>query len=442
MQSVMNLINKHNIIQKNSTIGVAVSGGMDSMCLLHFLNKVKNEIGFKIVVINIDHNIRESSKDDSQFVKTYCNNNNILCLCYKVEALKNAEDKKIGIEESARELRYQVFKKLLQDGVVTKIALGHHKQDQVETVLLNLFRGTGLSGAAGMKIENNGFIRPLLNTSKLEIQNYVKLNNISYVEDETNLNTDYSRNYLRHEIIPNLKKYWNGLEDSIVGFAKICREDDDFILSQINFDNIVIDDTLFKIPLSYFSVTNSIINRVLKYGFEKINLQKDIEKKHFELIKNLAQKGKNGDKLTLPHNLEAIREYLFLTISKKPDKKTVISFPFVLGKQKIFDYIVEILKTEKMIEKQNGVHFFDLNKIPSNAVWRFRKTGDIFKRFGGGTKKLNDYFIDQKIPTRLRNTIPLLCSKTEVLIILNNEISDTIKIDNKTTEIGKITINL
>lgn len=442
MQSVINLINKHNLIQKNSTIGVAVSGGMDSMCLLHFLNKVKDEINFDIVVINIDHNIRESSKDDSQFVKTYCNNNNISCLCYKVEALKNAEVKKIGIEEAARELRYQVFKKLLQDGIVTKIALGHHKQDQVESVLLNLFRGTGLSGAAGMKVENNGFIRPLLNTSKLEIQNYVKLNNISYVEDETNLNTDYSRNYLRHEIIPNLKKYWNGLEDSIVGFAKICREDDDFILSQINFDNIIIDETLFKIPLSYFSVTNSIINRVLKYGFEKINLQKDIEKKHFELIKNLAQKGKNGDKLTLPHNLEAIKEYLFLTISKKPDKKCVISFPFVLGKQKIFDYNIDILKTEKMFEKQKGVHFFDLNKIPSDAVWRFRKTGDTFKKFGGGTKKLKDYFIDQKIPTRLRNTIPLLCSNAEVLIVLNNEISDKIKIDNKTKEIGKITINL
>ena len=179
MKSVEKTIEKYGIIQKGDKIGVACSGGKDSMTLLHYLNSISKEKGFEVIAITVDHGIRETSDNDAEFVVNYCNTMGIKVIKQKVNALKVSQDKNVTIETAARECRFKVFKALLNKGIVNKIALGHHLQDQAETILLNIFRGTGITGASGMDVIRDGvYIRPLLYTTRAEIMAYVNTNEI------------------------------------------------------------------------------------------------------------------------------------------------------------------------------------------------------------------------------------------------------------------------
>ena len=150
MEHIISNINKYSLINANEKIAVACSGGKDSMALLHYLWDNRETLGCEIMVVNIDHSIREASASDSAFVSNYCKKNGIQVHTFKVDAVKYSEDHKLTIEQGARECRYRIFKSLVDKGVADKIALAHHMQDQAETILLNLFRGTGIAGASGM----------------------------------------------------------------------------------------------------------------------------------------------------------------------------------------------------------------------------------------------------------------------------------------------------
>ena len=438
MINALKTLEKQNLISKGEKIGVAVSGGIDSMCLLHFLNEQKSQLGFDLSVINIDHNIRENSKNDSEFVKNYCKQNGITFHSFKVDVPEFVKQNKVTVEEGARICRYKVFENLLNKGIVDKIAIAHHRQDQVETILLNIFRGTGLKGASGMDYQSNRFIRPLLDTSKAEIITYAQEHNIAFVEDETNADTDYSRNFIRQEILPKIKEHWHNVEDNIISFSKICKQDDEYINSIINFDNIIVEKNLVKIPLNCFIYKPTITTRIIRYALTHLNALKDFEQKHFAIITNLAQKSENGTKINLPNKLIATKEYDYLTLMLKKPKQEYQKAPFVLGKNRIFGTNIEIKKVrvknsgldemkKYLLEPKTLV--FDYDKLPKDVCWRVKQNGDMFQKFSGGTKKLKDYFIDKKVPSRLRNELPLLASQNNILLITGLEISDQIKVD-------------
>ena len=205
MESVEKTIKKHKLFEAGETIGVAVSGGVDSMCLLQYIFDAKKEYGIDVVAINVDHQIRANSGDDSAFVAEHCKKLGIPCFCFKVDVPKIAAEKKLGLEECARNARYKIFDEVVKKGLCDKVAIAHHEADQVETVLLNIFRGAGLKGAAGMTAVQGTFIRPFLFTSKAEILKYAEEKNIPFVVDQTNLDSSYSRNFLRNEILPKWK---------------------------------------------------------------------------------------------------------------------------------------------------------------------------------------------------------------------------------------------
>ena len=191
-------------IDKNLTIGVAVSGGVDSMVMLNLLK----DSGAKIIAINIEHGIRGAvSKRDSKFVRNYCKRHEIECLSYNVNSPEYAVEKNISVELAARTLRYEIFDALLADGIVDVIALAHHLNDQVETVLMRMFRGTGIKGLRGI-VDRPGYIHPMLNFTKAEIREYASAHRIPYKEDATNFDSEYTRNYIRHEIITNIIIQW------------------------------------------------------------------------------------------------------------------------------------------------------------------------------------------------------------------------------------------
>lgn len=441
MNSVLNLIQSKKLIQANQKIGVAVSGGIDSMCLLHFLNSQKSNLKIELCAINIDHSIRQNSKQDSEFVKNYCKQNGIPCHCFKVDAKKFCEQNKLSLEEGARICRYNVFNSLLQKKIVDKIAIAHHKQDQVETILLNLFRGTGLKGASGMEYASNGYIRPFLDTDKSQILAYSTQNNIPFVEDETNYDTEFSRNFLRQDIIPQIKQHWQNFENNLINFSKLAKQDDDYINSLIAFDSLCLEQNLVKIPLNMFVLNMSIVSRLVRKSLEYLGSLKDIEQKHIALIANLAKESENGTRINLPNKLVVIKEYDYITILKKHEKVVTKTQKFQLGKQDILGYKTSITKkSSNLSPKTSNANClqFDLDKLPKNAIWRTKQTGDMFTKFSGGTKKLKDYLIDKKVPTRIRSTLPVLACDSEVFVVYGIEISDKIKIDSCTKTICQI----
>lgn len=440
MENVIDYIKEHKMINSGEIIGVACSGGRDSICLLHYLNSIKSELDCEVVAINVDHGIRQTSALDTEFVMQYCKENKIRAYKFKGESLKVAKEEKLTIEQAARKVRYGVFEMVIKKGLVDKIALAHHMQDQAETVLLNIVRGSGLSGAKGMEpIRDEIYIRPLLNTPREEIMSYIDEHALEYVEDETNKDNTYSRNYIRNVILPNLRKQFKGVDKSLVNFASICKKDDEFINSHVNIGGIIESKTTTKVPLSYFYQDESIVNRILKKVFARFSLQ-DIERRHISMVRSFALEANNGSLISLPFKIKVLKEYDYIVIGDIKKKEIIGQYPFRSGKLKIDGYgTIRSTSSKVLTEPKIHQHIIDAEKLPSDAIWRFRQEGDMFSPLGlGGSKKLKEYFIDKKIPQRMRDGIPVLAQGNKILVVADVEICDELKIDENTKRFYKI----
>jgi len=437
MKKVEQLIVESKLINANETIAVACSGGQDSMCLLNVLYNLQSKLNFTLVAINIDHNLRENSKNDSLFVKKYCESKGIKLYSFSLDVKELCKKNKLSVEQGAREARYKAFKKLLDKGDVDKIALGHHQSDQAETILINIFRGAGISGACGMELMRDGkYIRPLLYTSKAEIKAYIENEEIPFVEDETNLQIDYSRNYIRNMILPMIRTRWANADATICEFGKLCRKDNDYINNQVS-DRAMIkeNDSTVKVYTTYFNDDISVVSRIILKALKVIGASVDVEKKHLKMVYELA-KAENGAKVNLPNKVIAVKEYNFITFTNKKINSTLKPIKLAKGNFTIPNIgVLEVnsVNSKNIKEYQN---VFDISKVPKDAVWRFRKQGDIFEKFGGGgTVSLNEFLIDKKVPARYRDNIPVLAIENEILVVAGVEISESIKLDKKTTRI-------
>lgn len=420
---------------KNKTIAVAVSGGSDSMALLHYMLSISNDIPIKVVALNVEHGIRgASSIKDSEFVANYCKERGIPLLFYSGDAKAIAKNEKISIESAGRKLRYGFFKDALDKKACDFIATAHHALDNVETVLFNLFRGTALKGVGGIRNAFGGkIIRPFLSVTKEEIENYIKENGVPFVTDETNLKTDYTRNKIRLSIIPKIKEIFPELETSVSRFSTIAKEEDDY-LETLAKDGVNIENQTAKIKLS---LSDALLRRAVIIALKSLGVKKDWEKAHIDAVLSLKDL-KNSSKITLPFNLYAVKEYDQITIAKIKDELAV-DLPFSVGS---INFNGKTLKIEKIddakVNLKDGL-YSDADKIPSSAKIRTIKDGDVFTKFGGGTKKLCDYFTDVKIPKRLRSEIPLLADGNKILVIFGVAISDIVKADDQTKVLLKFT---
>ena len=244
---------------------------------------------------------------------------------------------------------------------------------------------------------------------------------------------------MRNVVIPTLKQKWEGLEQNILNFANSCREDNEYILSHVKTDGVIVENNLVKIPLLYFHYENSVINRLIFSALKSLKAVKDIERKHIELVKELS-KLENGKKISLPNNLYAQKEYDYITIYKV--EKTVIlqNYPFKVGKTNFANiYEIDVKRTNKP-KLKDGCLVVDEKQISKNAVWRTRKSGDSFLKFGGGRKSLKNYLVDKKVPNRIRDLIPVLADDKEILCVGKYEISDNVKINDETKYAYIITI--
>lgn len=443
MDEILDFIKKHNLIKAGEVIGVGVSGGIDSMCLLHFLNAHREALDIEVVAIHINHGIREESFDEARFVLQKCKEMGVRVYKFSIDAPKIAKEKHISVETAAREGRYGVFDALVKKDIVDKIALAHHQSDQAETILMHIFRGCGAEGAKGMDPIRDGiYIRPMLPVSKEEINEYAFLNNIEYVEDQSNKDISITRNYVRNVIMKDILKKWTNAIEAINNFATSVSEDDEYIKSRLDTNALLVDDKIVQMPCSYFSGSPSVYSRIVFEALKRIGVNKDIERKHLALIKDLAINGENGKKLKLPFDITVSKEYNFLTFENNYVEKPNLSRTLKCEEFSAPNFgtvTIKRVKTDK--PREDGALYFDYRKVPKDARWRYREDGDMFEKFGGGTKKLKSFLIDKKIPVRLRDYIPVLASGNEVYVIAGVEISDKVKVEKGVPTCFKLTVD-
>lgn len=422
------------LFKKNQVIAVALSGGSDSVSLCHFLKTNEEKLNITVKAINIEHGIRgETSIADTKFVVDFCAKLQVPLLTYAVDCPTYAKDNKLTLEESARILRYDCFFDALKKGDCDLIATAHHKSDNLESVLFNLFRGTGLKGLVGIKDEyKDKIVRPMLDTSKAEIDDYIKEHSLPFVVDETNSDTDYTRNALRHEVIPSIEKIFPESADAVRRLSKIVKEEDAF-LDELATGFISATDDIVSIDLK---IPDPIFARAVIIALKLVGLKKDWEKSHIDGVTSLKNL-RTGSQISLPKDFIAVKEYDTIVLLKK---KPILSvqIPFGLGSFKAIDQTISIEKTAMPKNLKDGL-YADLDKIPLGAIIRTKQDGDIFTPFGGKTKLLSDYFTDKKIPSRLRGETPVLAKDDKVLVVFGVAVSNDIKVDETTKNIIKFT---
>ncbi|MBQ9756728.1 MAG: tRNA lysidine(34) synthetase TilS [Clostridia bacterium] len=420
-------------INSGEVVAVALSGGVDSMSLLYYLLEKADLFHFSVIALNIEHGIRgESSLSDSKFVKDYCASKKIPLLCYSVDSLKKANEDKLSVEQAARILRYECFQDAISAGKCDKIATAHHLSDNTESVLFNLFRGTGLSGLTGIKAEREDkIIRPFISVSKAEIETYAKENDVPFVVDETNLSTEYTRNYIRRKIVPEIKEIFPELDKSIFRLSEISQMENDF-LNRLATDAVFSTEYGAKIQLP---CDKAILARGVIVALKRLGISKDWESAHVNDVCLLVSKP-NGASVSLPKGITAYKEYDGITFTKSQTALNA-QIPFSLGSTVFGEQAITIkVLSDSNIDLTNGL-YADLDKIPVDAVIRAKTQGDRFTKFGGGTKSLGDYLTDKKIPKRVRDNLPLLASEKDVLVIFGVAVSDKIKVDENTKTIIK-----
>ena len=409
-------------VKSTNKYALAVSGGVDSMVMLHKFATLSPRPNFYVVTVN--HGLRQEAAADCKFVADYCAGLGVECHVVKVDVPTYCKEHKVSVETGARILRYEVFDSLDCDFV----CLAHNADDNAETVLMHVLRGSGAKGACGIKAQNGKYLRPLLNLTRQEIEQYAQEHGVPHVNDYTNDETKYTRNFIRHKVLPLLTELNPAAKSNILRFASNVQQDDEFIDSLADLSVVSFDGNGAHVPKNLLTQSAPVAYRVLLKTFQRLGVFYDVEKAHYQAIVALAQ-SVGGKSVNLPFDLVATNDYDCVTIWRNAENSAkneeVFEIPFAVGRTETPLGVVEVSKTPI-----DGALRFDINKLPQNCVFRTKRQGDVFTKFGGGSKSLKKYLIDKKIPQRQRDDLLLLACGSEILIICGVEISDSVKVDD------------
>lgn len=308
-EKVLKIIKKYNLIENGDKIVVGVSGGPDSITLLNILKNIKKNkyIDFEIIVCHINHMIRQEALEDEEYVKKYCKDNNIECYVKKIEVEKMAEIQKIGTEEAGRKVRYEFFNEILEKTNSNKIATAHTKNDNAETVLMNIIRGSGTTGLKGIEAKRDNLIRPLIECNREEIENYCEINNLNPRVDKTNFENIYTRNKIRNLLIPYIKENFNpNIIEAINRLSDLSRKENEYLdrVTKKAYNNIVVEkrENQIILDLKKFNLLEEVIkSRLVLYTINILfGTRNGIEKKHIEDIIKLCSNS-IGNKFLIPN---------------------------------------------------------------------------------------------------------------------------------------------
>ncbi len=413
-----NAVSKYDMLIKGDRIIVGLSGGADSCALLHFLCSLRDEMDLKIYACHVNHCLRgEAADSDEEFSRRFCEKMNVEIFVLRIDINAEAGRRKIGTEQCGREVRYEFFYRKAEE-LDAKIATAHTASDNAETVIFNIARGSGISGLCGIPPVRDRVIRPLITSTREDIENYCKANDLDYVTDATNLERDYNRNKIRLDVIPVLREINPSVIESLCSMSGRMRDAEEFI--RISAGEAVDGakkgggydaSALAELHPAVFSEAV----RSLCRKFEVIP-----EAKHIELIKKIVY---NGGAVEIRNGVFAVCSQGIFRVIRPERAGSFEEVPLSIGKitiqNKRFDISVvdkdDFLKSAKF-EKNIFNNFADYDTIPLSGVFRTRRSGDVFSlKDRNITKPLRKLFTEMKIPAEQRDGIVLLSDGSRVL---------------------------
>ena len=404
-------------------LAFAISGGKDSMALLNFA--INNLDHSKFYVITVHHNLRgKEGERDRDFVVDYCAKNGIQCEVYEEQIKEFCEKNGYTIEQGARIRRREIFKDIVVSKKADRVVTAHQKDDQIESILMHIFRGSGIKGLIGMEKDDGIILRPMLKVSSEEIKSYLEENKVPFVQDSTNFELEYSRNKIRNVVLKEIEEVYPNVGENILRLSEISQKTQNYIDEHTPIPSTEVDGVSLRIEdLKNKDITASqaIINAV-----DSVSTRVDLEKGHIESIFDLINK-ESGKQVDLPFNTCAIKEYDKIVFCKKQNKG-FDPIDVKLGVFELGDWEIEISDTN------NGGLRADFDVIKDAKICQ-RTAGMTFKRYKGGTKSLGDYLTDIKAPKRIRDYLPIIAKNQDVFAVLPYEIADIVAINDKTKHV-------
>ncbi|SHO48254.1 tRNA lysidine(34) synthetase TilS [Anaerocolumna xylanovorans] len=457
---VKQYIDNYKMLEKGDQIIVGVSGGADSVCLFHVLLELQREYELTLYVIHVNHGIRgEEALRDEEYVRELCRKEKASFTAVYKDIPLLAKEGGMSLEEAGRKARYEVFNQYLIAYKCNKVAIAHNKNDNAETVLFHMFRGSALRGLTGISPVRDKIIRPLLCLERWEIEAYLQERGIPYLNDSTNFTMDYSRNKIRLGILKEAEAVNKKAVSHIAKAAQSLTEIKEFIekSTQKAEERILIkkEKTCILLKAEELAAEDVVIQKeVVRKAFYLLSESlKDVESLHVAAVLNLLDK-QAGKRINLPYGITAVREYhhIELTLGKKGMEEVTGAGEAVQERELMIPGITPLFEKGKILTasllnyKKNMIipqsictKWFDYDKIKDTVLIRSRKQGDyLCIDEKGGTKKLKAFFIDEKIPRQERDILPLLADGPHIMWIIGSRISEAYKVDENTKRILQI----
>lgn len=449
-------IQRYKMLNKGDKVVVACSGGPDSLALLYILSELRSYYQIELAVAHVNHMFRQESKEEALFVRLVARQLGTAYYQTEINVPEYIKQTGLSAEEAARIVRYRFLYQVAEEWQASKIAVGHHRDDQAETVLLHLLRGSGGKGLGAMKRVNGLLIRPLLAVSRQEIEAYCRLIHLQPCEDQSNQNLNFLRNRVRLELIPQLEERYNpALRSSLCRTAEIIGDEHDFILQCAQKEFLSIgEERPEKVCLKHDELAKchiSIQREIFRLAIEKKQGHlKGISFLHVENLIEMAMKGSVGSTLPLPGGLIAQKGYssIELAFGRQCESKPNAALPeFMLNipgstiVPQLGITIIAELSEDSVEAPVPGQAVFDWSELQGPLVIRTRREGDRFNPLGiKGSKKLKEFFIDSKVPRCQRDRIPLICDRHGIIWAAGYRQSERGKVTAKTSRFLQLTL--
>lgn len=458
LEKVRRYAEKYQMLTKEDCVIAGVSGGADSVSLLLLLQKMQEEMGFTLVAVHVNHGLRGKEADaDEAYVKQLCNIRRIPFESRLVDVGAVAQRRKLSVEEAGREVRREIFQEVCNRYKGTKIALAHHQNDNVETFLFRLARGTGLKGLGGMAPVNGRYIRPLLCVSRKEIENYLEEEGVAYCTDRTNHSDIYARNLIRNQVIPTMEQGINlkmvehmnrtmeQLRQIQIYMEEQTRLYSDQCIRQTDKGILILEKPFAQVPEIFRPL---VMKEALVSVCQK---EKDLEEVHLRQMEELMDK-QTGRRLVLPYDMEAGRVYEGVElrtgkcVETEPEEFLLdLSRPntvFFWGDKKICCRILNKTKIDGETLQKSNTKRFDCDIIKHGIRFRTRRPGDyVTIHPDGRTQKLKTYFINEKIPQEERDKILLVADGSHILWIVGYRVNCVYQIKEHTNCVLEVCID-